>query len=235
MIVYFKKTGFGVFLFIFFAVLLTGCGRGTGVSVEVVIGDADQIGPLNPPYLSQVVFASGLRLNLVADAGLSNTYPTPANNPFGSSHGRYYERVKYFIDLTQTPTSERVSDNFRLSEFVSPTVQRGGTRAYVDAQMAQHVQSIRSGLGRALVLSSAFRSPEHNQSVGGATFSRHIYGDAVDVDVDQNRSDAHIRAQEIFNEALDVGVDFVLPLAETSVLVNGVQQVSWVHMDDRGF
>jgi len=230
-----KKIGLGVFLFFFHLLSITGCGRGSGVSVNVVIGNADQIGSLNPPYLSQVVFASGLRLNLVTDAALSNTYPTPANNPFGSSHVPYYERVRYFIDLTQAPTSERVSDHFRLSEFVGPTAQRGGTRAYVDAQMAQHVQFIRSGLGRALVLSSAFRTPEHNQSVGGATFSRHIYGDAVDVDVDQNRSDANIRAQEIFNEALDVGVDFVLPLAETSVLVNGVQQVSWVHMDDRGF
>ena len=234
MIFYWQKIELGVLFFILLT-LLVGCGRGTSVSIDVVIGDADQIGPLNPPYLPQVVFASGLRLNLVTDAGLSNTYPTPENNPFGLSHVPYYERVKYFIDLTQAPTSERVSDNFRLSEFVGPTLQRGGTRAYVDAQMAQHVQLIRSGLGRALVLSSAFRTPEHNQSVGGATFSRHVYGDAVDVDVDQNRSDANIRAQEIFNEALDVGVDFVLPLAETSVLVNGVQRVSWVHLDDRGF
>jgi hypothetical protein len=105
----------------------------------------------------------------------------------------------------------------------------------VDAQIAKHVQLIRSGLGRALVLSSAFRSPEHNRSVGGATFSRHIYGDGVDVDVDQSQSDVNVRAQEIFNEALDVGVDFVLPLAETSVTVNGVQRASWVHLDDRGF
>jgi hypothetical protein len=230
-----KKIGLGVFIFLLCWISLTGCGRGTGVSVNVVIGDADQIGPLNPPYLPQVVFASGLRLNLVTDAALSNTYPTPESNPFGLSHVAYYERVKYFIDLTEAPTTARVSDHFRLSEFVGPTLQRGGTRAYVDAQMAQHMQFIRSGLGRALVLSSAFRSPEHNQSVGGATFSRHIYGDAVDVDVDQNRSDANIRAQEIFNEALDVGVDFVLPLIETSVLVNGVQQASWVHLDDRGF
>lgn len=216
-------------------VLLLGCGRGTGVSVDVVIGDAEQIGPANPPYFSQVVFENGLRLNLVGDADLRNTYPSPQNNPFGSSHVPYYERVGYFIDLTQAPVSARVSENFVLAEFVNPTLQRGGTRAYVDAQIAHHVQLIRSGLGRALILSSSFRAPEHNRSVGGATYSRHIYGDGVDVDVDQSRSDANIRAQEIYNEALDVGVDFVLPLIETSVTVNGEVRASWVHIDDRGF
>lgn len=212
-----------------------GCGRGTGVSVDVIIGDPGQIGPASPPYLPQVVFETGLRLHLVTQTELSNTYPSPPNNPFGASRTGHYEQVAYFIDLTQAPLSERVGENFRLLEFVNPTLQRGGTHAYVDAQIAHHVQAIRSGLGRALVLSSAYRSPAHNRSVGGAVYSRHIYGDGVDVDVDQSRSDANVRAQEIFNEALDVGVNFVLPLAETSVMVNGTQRVSWVHMDDRGF
>ncbi|MBT4137406.1 MAG: hypothetical protein HOE48_05790 [Candidatus Latescibacteria bacterium] len=230
-----KKSSFIFLLFTFYFLLSTGCGRGTGVSVDLIIGDPEKIGPLNPPYLPQVVFSSGLRLDLETNGELSNTYPTPQSNPFGASHVSYYERVAYFINLNQVSASERLSDNFRLSEFVNPTVQRGGTHAYVDAEIAQHIQLVRSGLGRALVLSSSFRSPEHNRSVGGATFSRHIYGDAVDVDVDQSRSDANARAQEIFNEAQDVGLNFVLPLSETSVTVNGVQRVSWVHMDDRGF
>jgi hypothetical protein len=71
--------------------------------------------------------------------------------------------------------------------------------------------------------------------VGGATYSRHIYGDGVDIDVDQSRLDANQRAQEVFNEAQDVGANFVLPLAETSVSVDGQRRVSWVHVDDRGF
>jgi len=206
-----------------------GCGRGSSVSVDVVIGDPGQIGPTDPPYLPEVVFSSGLRLNLVTDAGLTGTYPTPQSNPFGSSAVRHYQRVTYFIDLTRAQTNVRVSENFLLSEYVNSTVQRGGTRAYIDAEIAKHLQLIRSGLGRPLVVNSAFRTPEHNQAVGGATFSRHVYGDGVDVDVDQSRSDANVRAQEIFNEGRDVGVDFVLPITETSVTVNGVLRASWVH------
>ena len=137
--------------------------------------------------------------------------------------------------MPQAPLSNQVSTNFRLSEYAAHVQQRGDTRAYIDAQIANHTQQIRSGLGRALFLNSAYRSPEHNHDVGGATFSRHIYGDAVDIDVDQTRSDANLRAQEIFNEARDAGVDFVLPLSETSVTVNGQSRVSWVHIDDRGF
>jgi hypothetical protein len=213
--------------------IVMGCGKGS--SVSIVIGDPEEIGPTDPPYLPAVAFPSGLRLDLVTDAVITNTYPAPEGNPFGTTRARHYERVLYFIDLSSAPLSERVSENFRLSEYVNPVVQRGGQRAYIDAQVAEHLQQIRSGLGRALIVNSGFRDPEHNRDVGGATFSRHIYGDGVDADVDQTRSDANTRAQEIFNEARDVGVDFVLPLTETSVMVNGQSRVSWVHIDDRGF
>ncbi len=225
-----KKTG--IFLVVTY-LFLSGCSRNSGVSV--VIGQPDQIGPIDPPYLPSVVYPSGLHLDLVADASLTHTYPSSANNPFGGAKEHHYLPVRYFIDLSRASLSERVSDHFRLSEYANPTVQRGDNRAYIDAQIVLHVQRMRSGLGRPLILNSGFRSPAHNQSVGGAAFSRHIYGDAVDIDVDQNRADAHVQAQEVFNEAQDVGVDFVQPLIETSVTVNGTARVSWVHIDDRGF
>ena len=215
--------------------LAVGCGRETAVSVEVTTGEPGASTSSDPPYSERVVFRSGLRLILVRDRGLTATYPAPDGNPFGSARGRHYARVAYFIDLPRASLSQQVTANFRLREYVASARQRGATRAYVDPQIADHVQQIRSGLGRPLTLNSAFRSPEHNRAVGGATYSRHIYGDAVDIDVDQARADANVRAQEVFNEARDVGVDFVLPLAETSVSVDGQPRVSWVHIDDRGF
>lgn len=211
-----------------------GCGRGD-IAVDVLLGDLTNPAPSDPPYGEVVVFPSGLRLSLVEDPTLSSTYPNPAENPFGGSRTKHYVAVGHFIPLDEAPLQAPVSPNFRLSEYVHATVQRGAVRAYVDPQIVSHVQQIRSGLGRALTLSSAFRSPEHNRDVGGSTFSRHLYGDAVDVDVDQNRGDANARGQEIFNEALDVGINFALPLLETSVVVDGDTRVSWVHLDDRGF
>ena len=71
--------------------------------------------------------------------------------------------------------------------------------------------------------------------MGSEMCIRDRYGDAVDIDVDQSLPGANTRGQEIFNEARDVGVDFVLPLDDTSVNVFGATRVSWVHLDDRGF
>ena len=218
-----------------FALLAVGCGGDLSVSVDVNLGDPVVPGATDPPYTSSATYPSGLRISLTRDAVLTGGYPAPEQNPFGGVQQRHYARVGYFIDLPRAPLSQLLATHFRLSEFVNSVRQRGESRAYVDPQIVHHVQEIRSGLGRPLILNSGFRSPEHNRAVGGATFSRHIYGDALDIDVDQSRPDANQRAQEIFNEAQDVKVDFVLPLTETSVTVGGAERVSWVHIDDRGF
>ena len=199
------------------------------------MGDPVTPAPADPPYSSSVAYPSGLRLDLVTRQPLTASYPSPGQNPFGGGRQKHYERVAYFIDLSGAPQTAKVAADFQLIEYVRTVVQRGERHAYVDPEVVLHAQRIRSGLGRPLVINSGYRSPEHNHDVGGATFSRHIYGDAADIDVDQTRSDAATRAQEIFNEARDVGVDFVMPLNETTVSVGGQTRVSWVHIDDRGF
>jgi hypothetical protein len=216
--------------------LISACGKNKTVAEEEPSAQGPITpGPADPPYTNSAKYPSGLQLTLVGDSELTNSYPAPNSNPYGGTRQTHYLRVAYFIDLSRAPVSQQVAVNFRLSEYVAPVQQRGLTRAYIDPQVVHHTQQIRSGLGRALLINSAYRSPEHNSAVGGATYSRHIYGDAVDIDIDQNQTNANQRAQELFNEAQDVGVDFVLPLAETSIDVSGQQRVSWVHLDDRGF
>ena len=229
-----RLSGYTLILILVGCLGIVSC-RKDGAVLEGDTTDPLQPGPADPPYRNAVDFPSGLRLDLITDGTLTTGYPNPAANPFGATQARHFERVSFFIDLPRAPVWENVSANFRLSEYTTHSQQRGGTRAYVDPQMAFHVQEIRSGLGRPILINSAYRTPEHNEAVGGPSFSRHIYGDAVDIDIDQTLSDANRLAQEVFNEALDVGVDFVLPLSETSVSVGGDSRVSWVHMDDRGF
>ncbi len=214
---------------------ICGCGGRARINIDVEIGDPVTPAPSDPPYSSTVAYPSGLRLSLVTRQSLTGSYPAPAQNPFGGSRQQHYQRVSYFIDLANAPQAAKVATDFQLSEYVRSVVQRGEGYAYVDPEVVLHAQQVRSGLGRPLVINSGYRSPEHNHDVGGATFSRHIYGDAADIDVDQTRGDAQTRAQEIFNEARDVGVDFIMPLNETSVSVGGQTRVSWVHFDDRGF
>jgi hypothetical protein len=43
------------------------------------------------------------------------------------------------------------------------------------------LQEIRDQIGTSLNINSGYRSPEYNTSVGGVTYSRHMFGDAADM------------------------------------------------------
>ncbi len=67
------------------------------------------------------------------------------------------------------------------------TATRGGTRippdqATVDAivRIAQQVEKASDRIGQPFIITSWFRPPDVNRAVGGAPFSRHIVGDAID-------------------------------------------------------
>jgi len=186
------------------------------------------IGPADPPYTSTVTYPSGLMLDhLVQDAVLTQTFPEPSANPWGSPKAVHFERVGYFIEVDNVDGEQRVSENFKLKEYTNPPKNHGDPKAYIDAQIVGHVQEIRTGLNRPLIVNSSFRSPEYNAAIGGAYYSRHQYGDAIDIDVDQSKPNYEALAQEIYNMAELVGVDFIEPLSWTSS--------HWVHVDDRGF
>jgi hypothetical protein len=75
------------------------------------------------------------------------------------------------------------ASNFTWDEFT-----KGGARIPVDATITQRIvklskymDDVRSFLGnRPIRITSGYRDPESNRSVGGARDSRHMYGDAVD-------------------------------------------------------
>lgn len=51
----------------------------------------------------------------------------------------------------------------------------------VDKRLLQGLEKLREELGRPIRIVSGRRCPEHNASVGGASRSRHVYGDAADI------------------------------------------------------
>ena len=58
---------------------------------------------------------------------------------------------------------------------------RGTGKLRINATALEKLQALRDRLGKPLILRSAYRSPEHNRAVGGATRSKHMEGAAFDI------------------------------------------------------
>lgn len=66
------------------------------------------------------------------------------------------------------------------------TACKGTGKLVVDTESMDKLQALRTKLGKPLVLTSAYRSPEHNRKVGGAKGSKHMDGIAFDVRMDNH-------------------------------------------------
>lgn len=53
----------------------------------------------------------------------------------------------------------------------------------IDPQLIIYLQKIRDYFGRAVIINSAYRCKKHNSDVGGASKSKHLYGQAADIKV----------------------------------------------------
>ncbi len=63
---------------------------------------------------------------------------------------------------------------------------KGTGQLRIDEAALDRLQALRTRLGRPIVLTSAYRSPEHNRRVGGAGGSLHLQGRAFDVRMDNH-------------------------------------------------
>lgn len=96
-------------------------------------------------------------------------YPDPLD-------ARYLEPVR-FLDLAVHDPATMLAPNFALDEIAQ---EWKGQWAVVQPHAVDTLQRIRDVLGPVIV-NSGYRNPSYNTSIGGATWSRHMYGDAFDV------------------------------------------------------
>lgn len=73
-----------------------------------------------------------------------------------------------------------LSANFRVREF---RCQDDTDPIFVDSDLVDILQNVRDHFGKAVTITSAFRTASHNKKVGGATYSQHLYGKAADIKV----------------------------------------------------
>lgn len=73
-----------------------------------------------------------------------------------------------------------LSKNFRVREF---RCQDDTDPIFIDSDLVDVLQKVRDRFGKAVTITSAFRTASRNKKVGGAPYSQHCYGKAADIKV----------------------------------------------------
>ncbi len=76
--------------------------------------------------------------------------------------------------------NKKLSTNFKVKEFACTD---GSDPIFIDSDLVNILQKVRSHFGKAVTITSAYRTPTKNKSVGGTTYSQHLYGKAADIKV----------------------------------------------------
>ena len=74
----------------------------------------------------------------------------------------------------------KLSTNFRVREFACTD---GSDPIFISPDLVAVLQKIRSHFGKAVTITSAYRTPTKNKACGGTTYSQHLYGMAADIKV----------------------------------------------------
>jgi Peptidase M15 len=104
-----------------------------------------------------------------------------------------YERPKGFIRLTDANAGLWVSDHYRMRDFQCKLDGTSKflilrTDALLKLELLQNALATEHGLQfERFTIMSGYRTPFYNSKIGNETsYSRHLYGDAMDIYIDQN-------------------------------------------------
>lgn len=76
--------------------------------------------------------------------------------------------------------NKKLSANFRVREFACTD---GSDPIFIDSDLVNILQKIRNHFGKAVTITSAYRTPTKNKACGGTIYSRHLYGEAADIKI----------------------------------------------------
>ena len=76
--------------------------------------------------------------------------------------------------------NKKLSTNFKVKEFACAD---GSDPIFIDSDLVNVLQKIRSHFGKSVTITSAYRTPTKNKACGGTTYSQHLYGKAADIKV----------------------------------------------------
>jgi len=95
-------------------------------------------------------------------------------------------------------TKEQISAHFNTSEFDCKCKSVSCTYTQIDMNLVRLLEALRSNLGVSLKINSGYRCKTHNAAVGGASYSRHLRGEAADISSHIDRETVAQAAQNLF-------------------------------------
>ena len=115
---------------------------------------------------------------------------------------------------TTEQNNEKISTHFKIKEFAC---KDGSAIIFVDDYMVQVLEILRNKMGgKPITITSGYRTPAHNAKVGGAKYSYHMRGMAVDIRVEGKTPKEVAKA-----------LDKIVPTCGI------ILYDSWVHFDTR--
>lgn len=164
-----------------------------------------------------------------------------------------YVEPEGFIEVTQKNQELLLSPHFKLKEFTSK--QRSGYPKFVylrpslllKLEMLRREMNMNDINVSNMVIMSGYRTPQYNRAIGNVKFSRHVYGDAADIFVD---NDGNYRMDDLNNDGIvnikdaDVMASMIAELnkrSEYKGLIGGLgvygpkpHRGPFIHIDTRG-
>ena len=117
--------------------------------------------------------------------------------------------------------SRRLAPGFKVREF---RCRDGSDVVMIDESLVVLLQAIREHFGKAVVITSGYRTATHNTAVGGSKSSQHLLGKAADIQV----ADTTVEAVAAYAESLLTGWGGV-----GRYPVKAGRAKGWVHVDTR--
>lgn len=108
---------------------------------------------------------------------------------------KIYEPPQGFIEVTTATEATFISPHFKLSQFLCKQDCDSLKYLVLDERLILKLELILEKVNEAgyacstIHIMSGYRTPHYNQAIGNVKYSRHCWGDAADIFIDQNPKD----------------------------------------------